>query len=126
PVEGGTAYYLTVPSNAGIGYHITIDNAALAEGSMQGDVLTLYGKEASFQVMSVSKGSLAMQENSGAVSIIKSLPGQGTAQLGRALLQNEYKNVQLSQLLDSKRAFQTDEENSGLQAGTAQLRFDDT
>jgi len=125
PVKAGTAYYLTIPANEGIGYRITINNAALAAGGMQKDVLHLYGKAAPIQLMSASKSSVVMQESANSVTIIKSLPNLGTAQLGKIQLQSEYKNVQLNQLLDDKWLFQTDEEDGGIQSGITRLDFND-
>jgi len=125
PVEAGTGYYLTIPANQGIGYRITIHGAALAEGGMQKDVLYLYGKDAQLRVMSVSKSSVSMQEGNGSVTIIKSLPDLGTAGLGKIQLQNKYKNIQLTELLDSKWNFQTDAKDDGYQAGFAQLELND-
>jgi len=125
PVKAGTAYYLTIPANAGISYRITISNAALAQGGMQKDILTLYGKDAPIRLLSASKSSVVMQENDNAVTIIKSLPNLSAAQLGKVQLENTYQKVLFYQSLDTDWRFQTDANNQMQPTAIAQTNFND-
>ena len=126
PVKAGTAYYLTVPANAGISYRITISNAALAEGGMQQKTLHLYGKDAPIRFMSASRSSVVMQEKEGSVTIIKNLPNLSTEQLGKVQLQNTYQKVLFHQSLDADWRFQKDVTNKMQPTTITQLHFDDT
>ena len=124
PVKKGTAYYLEIPSNAEISYHLTMANSALAEGGMIKDTLHLYGRTAPIQIMSLSNSTLVMQENSASVTITKSLPGAGTQQLGRAVLGKEYRDIHLHQLMDNAWKFRTGTD-AATEASLTQLSYND-
>jgi len=128
PVKGGTAYYLTIPSNAGISYQIDIENATIVNGDMQKDTFHLYGKPAPIWLLSASSSSVATSQSSTgtSVTITKSLPNAGTVALGKIQLQNMYQNIQVNQVLDDKWFFQPDAKNSGMQSGFTHFDFDDS
>jgi hypothetical protein len=125
--KAGDAYYLTIPPRTGVNYVLSIQDAALAQGSYDGKTKTLMlsGKPAAVAVFFVpGNAPIGAREEDGQVLIQK--PFAGAEQVSMLLQSGQYSEARVLASLTDDWRFSPDPKNDLLKRGVTKSDFDDS
>jgi hypothetical protein len=125
PAKAGTAYYLSIPPRKPVHYELSIDNAAMAEGRLREDILTLYAPPAPILVFNApGHAPIGVFDREGAVVLQK--PFSGAAGRADMLRGGAYKDVKVIGSFDQGWRFSPDPKDELLNRGVTTPEFDDS
>jgi hypothetical protein len=128
PIEwkasANTPYYLYIPPRKLVDYDLTVENASVAQGALNGQTLTLAGPSAAVYVFNVPQDApIGLFARGNQVNIVK--PFSGAAAKAYLAQGDYYVDIEVLASMDNGWKFQPDPDNNLITKGVTKPDFND-